>query len=165
VLDPGAGDTGQIWRYTPTGERYASAPEEYFGTQQRPNLRSATDLAITSDGDVYVLLSEGLVNRFRGGEPLQFTFGGFPPGQEPLGVTAMFLDDSPAGQVIYLVHPGRRTIYEVLLAGTFANAYQASNQDNFALIADVVADSQNGVVYVVSGNAILGFERNPGTGG
>ncbi|MCC6803618.1 MAG: hypothetical protein IT319_12105, partial [Anaerolineae bacterium] len=53
----------------------------------------------------------------------------------------------------------QRTIFETTMAGTFVNAYRAERDDYFALLSNVVADTNQGIVYALSGNSILAFRR------
>ncbi|MBC7814803.1 MAG: hypothetical protein H7175_26840 [Burkholderiales bacterium] len=159
VLDPGAGGRGQIWRYEPSGGSYSAAPVEYFTGQTRPNITNAVDFGIDDRGDVYLLLSNGVVAKYRGGEPLNFGYTAFPDGQVFDSAQAMFLNNDPVAPGIYMVSRDTRTIFETSLAGTFFNSYRAYDEDLFASLTGVVADTGQGVIYALSGNSVLAFAR------
>jgi hypothetical protein len=156
VLDPGA---NQIWRYTPTGGSYSSPPTEYFAGERRPNISGAVDFSIDTNGAVYVLLGDGQMGKYLGGEPQTFAYAAFPSGQE-LGVAnAMFLSTSPISQSIYLSSQPNRTVYEVTQAGTFMRSYRTFEEGNFELLEGVIAEPSLQVVYVLSGNSVFVFNK------
>ncbi len=156
VLDPGA---NQIWRYTPTGGSYSSPPTEYFAGERRPNIAGAVDFAIDTNGAVYVLLGNGQMGKYLGGETQTFAFAAFPNGQE-LGVAnAMFLSTSPISQSIYLSSQPNRTVYEVTQAGTFMRSYRTYEESNFESLTGIVAEPSLQVVYVLSGNSVFVFNK------
>jgi len=161
VLDTGVGE-GQIWRYIKSGGSYLQGPEEVFAGI-RPVLRSGVDFDIDSDGNIFVLLSEGVVNKYFNGQPQQFGLAGFPEGQELTGANALYVDDNITSLGLYLVSQGRRTIYETSFIGTFRGSYSVFDESHFNLLeAAVVAPSPSGgdIVYAVSGNTIFYFEKN-----
>lgn len=157
ILDPGA---NQIWRYNPSGGTFPGMPLEYFTGERRPDITRALDFAITSAGDVYLLLEQGVVVRFTGAEIQPFAFSGFPQGQSITANRAMFLNLNPIAQGLYFVNRETRTVYETTMAGTFINSYRATDEELFAQVANVVADSDQQIVYVLSGNSLLAFRRN-----
>lgn len=153
---------GQIWRYEPSGKTYSSAPAEYFTGQVRPNLGNAIDFAIDSGGRIYILYTDGVMTAWRSGAPENFTFSGFQQGQE-LGaatVQAMFLNDSKIDPAFFILSRPLRRIYETTQSGTFANSYTVFDENNFALLADVVAEPSLGIIYAVSGNAIFALRKD-----
>lgn len=163
ILDTGIGN-GQILRYDRSGGGYNDAPLEYFGGSDavRPVLRSAIDFDIDDDGDVFVLLSEGRINRYRSGEPLEFEFAVFPEGQTLTNTTSMFLDDTPISQSVYVVDQGQRTIFETTMTGTFQFSYRVFEEVKFDLLSAVVAvPGQAGreLVYAASGNTVFVLQK------
>ena len=47
-----------------------------------------------------------------------------------------------------------------ILTNTFINSYRASDEELFGQISNVYADSDQQIVYVLSGNSLLAFRRN-----
>lgn len=156
ILDPGA---DQIWRYDPSGGVFPGAPIEYFIGTQRPTLSNAVDFGIDDSGRVYVLFQDGIIAMFRSGEELRFGFAGFPPNQNIQAAEAMFLNTNPVAPGIYITDRLSRTVFETSMAGTFISSYRAFEETRFDLLADVVADEAKRMVYVLSGNSILGFPK------
>jgi hypothetical protein len=156
ILDTGVGN-GQIWRYDSVGDTYNSAPIDYFGGVSMPILRSAVDFAIDDSGSVYVLLAEGILNKYFGGTSVPFQFAAFPQGQEMTSATSMFLDDRPTSQNIYVVEQHRRAIHETSLIGNFRSTYRIFDEHFFDLISSaVIVDGGNqDLIYAVSGNTIF----------
>jgi hypothetical protein len=162
VLDPGA---NQLWRYDPVGGSYPNVPTEYFTGEGRPDIRNAVDFAIDTEGFVYVLLSNGRLQRFRTGRPEDFGFASFPENRLPDSAFSMYLNTNRVAQGIYFVDQAKRSVYETTLAGTFISSYRASDEDLFAQVADVVVDDNQQIIYAVSGNSILAIPRNPSPAG
>jgi hypothetical protein len=157
VLDP---EANQIWRYEPSGGTYPNAPTEYFSGEGRPDIRSAVDFAIDSDGAVYVLLSQGAITKYISAEVQPFSFAGFPEGQMLASADAFYLDDNPIALRMYIVSRASRTIFEVSKAGTFFNSYRTFDEAQFASLANVVVDQSQQFLYALSGNAVFALERN-----
>ena len=156
LLDPGA---NQIWRYDSTGGTYANPPVEYFVGDSRPDIRNAVDFAIDTNGYVYLLTADGQITKWVSGQQSPFSFAGFPAGQQITSADAMFLNTDPIGQAIYIVSRANLTVYETSTAGTFNFSYRAFNEDDFASLANVVADANLGIIYVLSGNSVFAFDR------
>ena len=168
MLDTGA---EQIWRYSPVGttSNFSLAPTEYYTGAARPaNLSEAVDFEIggvntTISGRVYTLYSDGTMTNYLSGEAAGFVFSGFPSGLErPEETTtqAMFLNNSNLFQGFYVISRPLRTIYYTTAAGTFQNAYRIQDESRFERLNDVVADAEQNIVYVASGNAVLSFPAN-----
>ncbi|MEP7292806.1 MAG: hypothetical protein ABI835_13570 [Chloroflexota bacterium] len=155
LLDPSA---NQIWRYDPSGGAFAGVPLEYFTGSNRPDITTAIDFAITTAGDLYLLTSGGVVARFRGGEQQDFAFT-WPDGQGLSAPNGMYLNTNPIAQGLYFAERGQRAIIETTMAGTFINAYRAGTDEEFAQLSNVIADTNQGVVYALSGNSLLAFPR------
>jgi hypothetical protein len=50
-------------------------------------------------------------------------------------------------------------VYETSLAGTFNFSYRALDENDFASLSNAVADANQQVVYVVSGNSVFVFDK------
>jgi hypothetical protein len=157
VLDPGA---NQLWRYDPNGGAFANAPLEYFSGEGRPDIRTAVDFAIDSEGVVFILLASGQVLKFRGGDRLDFAFAGFPQGQPLSSAEAFFLNTNPLQPGLYIVSRASRAVYETLLGGTFVHNFRARNESYFESLSDVIVNNDQNVIYVLSGNSIFAFGRD-----
>lgn len=167
-------DTGgeQIWRYSPVGatNNYSNRPTEYYqGPLRPPNMAEAVDFAIGApnsniSGHVYTLFNNGTMAHYLSGDNLGFIFSGFPPGLEKPEETttqAMFLNDSNLFSGFYAVSRPLRTIYYTTTAGTFQNAFRIHDESLFERLNDVVADPEQNVVYIASGNAVMAFTASP----
>jgi len=154
VLDPGA---NQIWKYEPSGGLYASAPTEYFTGQGRPAIGTSVDFGIDDKGNVFLLRADGVINQFFGGEVQNFGFAGFP--ELPTSANALFVNNSPIAASLMIATRANRTIYDMSMAGTFNASYRVSDENQFALLADVVADPSQPLIYAASGNAVFVIEK------
>ncbi len=162
VLDPGA---NQLWRYDPPGANSGAlpnAPLEYFSGEGRPDIRTAVDFAIDTEGVVYVLLANGTMYKFRGGERVDFAYAGFPEGQVLGEANAFYLSTSPLRPAIYISSRGSRAVYETLVGGTFVHNYRPTNEPYFESLADVLVSSDLNLIYALSGNSVFAFRRDDG---
>jgi cell division protein FtsN len=157
VLDTGA---LQIWRYEPSGGIYANPSTEYFSGSARPPIQNAVDFEIDTNGIVYILLSDGNILRFESAEAQPFGFAGLPDGQTITSANALFLNPNPMLQALFVTDRNTRTIYETSFAGTWFNSYRVFDEDMFASISGITADTSLGMIYVASGNSIIGIPRS-----
>ena len=114
ILDGTAEGSGQIWRYKPQGDAYTSEPERYFASPPQQSLERATDMAI--DGHIYVLLEDGRVVKFLGGESQPFDMEGIPGG---LREVAGFAVDPDGDGSVYIADRGENRIIVLNPNGTF----------------------------------------------
>jgi hypothetical protein len=159
VLDPGA---NQLWRYDPPGANTGAlpnAPLEYFSGEGRPDIRTAVDFAIDTEGVVYVLLANGSMLKYRGGERVDFAFAGFPPGQGIAGVDSFYLSTNPLRPALYISSRQSRAVYETLVGGTFVHNYRPTNEAYFESLEDVLVNNDLNLVYALSGNSVFAFVR------
>ena len=156
ILDP---EADQIWRYDPSGGTFPGAPLEYFTGSRRPTLQNAVDFAIDDTGRVFVLFSDGIIAMFRSGDEQAFGWAGFPANQSITSAYAMNLNNDPISNSLYLIDRSSRTLFQTSLAGTYFASYRAYDESRFELLSDVVVDENKQIVYVTSGNSILGFSK------
>jgi hypothetical protein len=60
---------------------------------------------------------------------------------------------------MYIVSQDTRTIYEMSFGGTFFNSYRAYDESRFASISGVATDPGLQMIYTISGNSVLAFEK------
>jgi hypothetical protein len=156
ILDPGA---NQIWRYEPSGGTYATPPNEYFAGVDRPDIRATVDFGIDDKGNLYLLSNSGQIRKYRSGEEIEFAYANFPSDPPMPGADALFLNNDPTAQGLFIICRANRTIYETSLAGTFNASYRAFNEADFTLISNVVADASQGLIYVLSGNSVFAITK------
>ncbi|HEX2906586.1 MAG TPA: hypothetical protein VHO69_06995, partial [Phototrophicaceae bacterium] len=150
----------QIWRYEPSGGTYATPPNEYFAGVNRPDIRATVDFGIDDKGNLYVLSNSGQIHKYRSGEEIEFAYANFPSDPPMPGADALFLNNDPTAQGLFIVCRANRTIYETSLAGTFNASYRAFNEADFTLISNVVADASQGREYT---SAPARYSLTPGS--
>ncbi|GAB5492854.1 MAG: hypothetical protein Phog2KO_30690 [Phototrophicaceae bacterium] len=163
-------DTGgeQIWRYSPVGStnNYSNPPTEYYqGGLRPPNMTDAVDFAIGNPnsnipGHVYTLFSDGTMSHYYNGDAQNFGFSGFPSRVEKPEETttqSMFLNDSNLFTGFYVISRPLRTIYYTTTAGTFQNIFRVRDESRLERLNDVVADPEQNIVYIASGNSVFAF--------
>jgi hypothetical protein len=118
VLDPGREN---IIKYVPTGDDYGDPPVSYFQESGDIQWASVVDMAI--DDSVYVLLSNGSIMKFAGGEPETFAQEGlYPPLESPAAIFASTDSDS-----VFVAEPCQERIVEFSRAGQFIRQFRAVN--------------------------------------
>lgn len=159
VLDPGA---NQIWRYDPSNASYGLGPTEYFSGQNVGSITQAVDFAIESPpaGNVYVLLADGTLLMYNGGEPrAEFQYRSFPEGQELKSAQSLTLDDSANVRGFFIVSRDAARIQEVAIGGSFRPSYKVFDDRLFATLSGVASHSTLEILYATSGNALIGLRR------
>ena len=128
ILDPGAGDRGTIHKYQVTAAGYEVQPISYVNQGEEVDLSTAIDFAI--DGEIFVLLQDSSILRFRSGQNIPFEINGLVG--VPLKATRIFTDTN-AGS-LYLADPKNERIVEIDKSeGSFVRQlkFSGSGKDNF----------------------------------
>ncbi len=104
ILDPAA---NRIHKYQPTANGYEVEPIDYFDPSEDVDISTAIDMAI--DGDVFVLLSDNTIERYRGGKKLRFQISGL---DRPMNKATRLYTDTDADS-LYVVDDGNARIVEI----------------------------------------------------
>ncbi|MFQ6001279.1 MAG: hypothetical protein ACE5LG_06380 [Anaerolineae bacterium] len=142
LLDAGA---KRILKYLPTGRGYDSAPLHYIVEAEFEN---AVDMAI--DGDIYVLLAEGVIMKFTAGERKPFVVEGLEEGFS--NPQAIFTN--PGTDHIYVVESGR--IVELNKEGRFVRQLRPSRgeEEAFQELSTVFVDEGRRRLFILSGKRL-----------
>jgi hypothetical protein len=141
VLAP---DYGNIIKYVPNGDDYQHDPMDYVQGAADVSWPKAIDMAI--DGFIYVLLSDGSILKFAGGQAQPFSQEGlYPPLEEPLGISA-----SPDSTAVFVADSSEGRIVEFTPEGQFVRQYRASldGEDYFGEMTAFAVDVSRGRVFV-----------------
>ncbi len=104
VLDPVA---NRIHKYIPTPGGYEVEPTDFFDPTEEVDISTAVDMAI--DGDVYVLLGDNSILKYRGGQQMRFQIVGLDrPIQSATRIFTTADSDS-----LFVVDEGNRRLIEV----------------------------------------------------
>ena len=126
VLDPGA---NAIHKYQATAGGYEVAPSPYVVASADVDLSSAIDFAI--DGDIFVLMSDGSVQRLRGGRREPFEISGLDG--DTLKATRIFTEVETDS--LYLVDSANKRIVEIDKredsGGAFVRQFKYAGSDDF----------------------------------
>jgi hypothetical protein len=158
ILDPAA---DQIWRYVVSSQTgsYTDAPEPYFDeVVTRPDLEGAIDFVIDEPGNVYILFSDGRVEKYRGGQRQDdFSLETLPV--ELREVRSLHIDSSRFAQDLYLVDAGNESIFQTTLAGNFAEHYKASNESAFEDLRGVCVKPSTNLTYALANDGLFFFNK------
>ena len=106
-----------------------SAPIDYFDPSEDVDISTAIDMAI--DGDVFVLLSDNTIERYRGGKKLRFQISGL---DRPITKATRVYTDTTA-ESLYVVDDGNNRIVEIDKRdgneGRFVRQFIYRGADNF----------------------------------
>lgn len=152
VLDAGA---NQVLRYQATDGLYIDTPQPYF-TEQTPDLSSALDLEIDSNGNLFILRADGSVAQYFQGRDEGFSLNGLP--QPPARPAALFLNASVFDRSLYIADPGGGRLYTTGLNGQFLSSYKDAENTVFEAVSGVFA-GDGPQVYVTSGSRLYYFIR------
>ncbi|MGF1505353.1 MAG: hypothetical protein ACFB51_09555 [Anaerolineae bacterium] len=154
ILDAGA---NEIWRYQASEDAYASAPQRYF-TDIEPDLSDAVDLQIDTNGNVYVLHSDGEISKYFLGREETFTFEGLP---QPLArPAALHVNLGLTERAFFIADPGGGRLYTVAPTGTFLRHYRDGSDQLFDSISGVYTLERPPYIYVTAGSRLYYFSRS-----
>ena len=158
-------DTGRenILKYTPEGDDYQHAPTDYVRGAVDINWSEVIDMAI--DGFVYLLLSDGSVIKFAGGQPQPFSLEGLDSPLES-GLT-MFA--SPDCESVFVADGEGERIVEFSKEGQFVRQYRAAPDGHQPLgeLGSFTVDAAHGRMVVGSSAGLFSAtvpSLNPGEG-
>lgn len=149
ILDPVA---NQIWRYQPAGSEYPGGPEEYFSGPDRPDISNAVDFAIDQQGNVYILMADGSMLKYFGGDQQFFQFSNLAGGSVGrLGsANAMYLDTGLIFPGFYVMDAANQLLYETTMNGTRINSYKAPEGTSFRDLSGLTIDASAENMYVLA---------------
>jgi hypothetical protein len=147
LLDP---DARQVWRYPPHGGGYPST-EPYFPSGAPQSLEWAHDLAI--DGNIYVLMAEGTLAKYFGGDPAVFEVRDVPP-PTPRFV-AIAVDPELTGR-IYLADSAADRLVILNEDGAFRAQLRAT-QGEFSNLQAIALDSTTNQILVLTEDGLYAF--------
>lgn len=150
ILDSGA---NEIWRYVAEPSGYTSQPQRYF-TDIDPGLGDALDIAIDTNGNVFVLHASGRISKFFFGKPEAFELKALPqPVSFPKG---LYLKLSPFESLFFIANAGN--IYTTTPAGDFRQNYRDTDDTVFDNVSSVY-NLEGPHVYFTAGNRLYYFAR------
>lgn len=142
ILDAVAENGGQIWRYRPLGNAYPEPPEPYFPSPPERGLGEAVDMAI--DGRIYVLYDDGTVDKFLGGQPVQFDIRDVPGG---IAEVSGFAVDPTGSGIVYLADRGNNRVIELHPDGRFSAQLRAD--EGFESLEALAVSEADGQLYIL----------------
>ena len=137
VLDPGYEN---ILKYIPSGDDYGHVPTDYIQPGADVSWPDVKDMAI--DGFVYLLLSDGTIKKFAGGQPQAFPQEGlYPPLRNPAGIFACADSDS-----VFVAEPEHGRIVQFTREGQFVRQYRATfdGEDPLTDLRELTVDLDHG---------------------
>jgi hypothetical protein len=147
VLDPGHEN---IIKYVPDGDDYQHDPVDYVQAASDVPWTKAIDMAI--DGFIYLLLSDGSIMKFAGGQAQAFPQAGlYPPLEEPLGISA-----SPDSSSVFVADSLEGRIVEFTQDGQFVRQYRASldGEDHLGAMTAFTVDTGHSRVLIATASGL-----------
>ena len=144
LLDTGAND---VLRFRPVGSGVYAEPEGYFGINSGVDLSQASDLAI--DGSVFILFSDGTINRYESGVRAEFSLATLP---SPLGLPhAIFISQGMGS--LYILDGENDRIVQVTTEGIFQRQILAPNR-LFATAIDLYVNRGETYLWIVGPTSV-----------
>jgi len=140
TLDP---QQSQVWRFHFSGEGFGGR-ESYF-LLPPPDLSDAVDMAI--DGAVYVLLADGQINKFFGGEAQPLELSGLP--QPLVRPVALVSEGDAASGALYVADAGAQSIVALTKTGAFIHQIQADG-DTLSNLEALAIELDSRTLYVMA---------------
>jgi hypothetical protein len=149
ILDAAA---DRILKYAPTGDTYDSPPTDYFQPEISVELGNTVDMAI--DGHIYVLLADGDILRFAGGQQEPFSVSGLLD-HELQNPTAIFT--SPEVEYVYVADAGNERVVQLDKEGGFVRQFRPARASEEAVqnLQDVFVNETGGELLVLSSEGLF----------
>jgi hypothetical protein len=159
ALDP---EGSQVWRFHYTGDGFGKA-EGYFAAPA-PDLSTAVDMAI--DGAVYVLLANGQIYKFFGGEQQPYQLNGLP---QPLSrPVALVSEGDAASGALYIADADTQSIVALTKSGEFiyqiknpALSAGSANGNVLVGLETLAIDSESRTLYILSNGRLYAAALPP----
>ena len=107
---------------------------------------------MTIDGAIFVLFSDGRINKYLGGQPADFALTGLDvPLNNPV---AIYTAPDEEVQYLYVADAGNHRIVQLEKDGTFVRQFQprAGEAVSFASLQDIYVDEIGGRLFVLDSN-------------
>ena len=144
LLDAGAND---VLRFRPVGSGVYGEPEGFFGINSGLDLSQASDLAI--DGSVFILFSDGIINRYISGSRAEFSLATLP---SPLGTPSAIFISQGMGS-LYILDGDNDRIVQVTTEGVYQRQILAPNS-LFATAIDLYVNRGETYLWIVGPTSV-----------
>jgi hypothetical protein len=139
----------QIFKYA--NQQYVGTPTRWI-QQDDADLSAAIDIGI--DGNIYVLHSNGKLEKYYGGESASFAMTRIP---KPMAnADALYLDVEDVAQYMYVADRTEKRIVQVDREGVFVRQLKPAlgQEEAFQQLATIFVDETGGKLYYVAANAL-----------
>ncbi|MDP3888771.1 MAG: hypothetical protein Q8Q24_01875 [bacterium] len=143
-------DTGrdEIWRYSATESGFSSSGQAWF---KEPNSNLTKAIAMSIDGSIWVLTSDGKILKYTQGAPVGFTISGLvKPFSNP---SVLYTDDSINN--LYVSDKGNQRIVVLDKSGAYQAEYAWSG---IADVSDMVVSESGKKILLLSGSKVYGID-------
>lgn len=144
LLDTGAND---VLRFRPVGSAVYGEAEGFFGVNSGVDLSQAIDLAI--DGSVYIMFSDGIINRYISGARAEFSLESLP---SPLGTPGAIFISQGMGS-LYVLDGDNDRIVQVTTEGVFQREILAPDR-LLATAIDIYVNRGETYLWIVGPTAV-----------
>jgi hypothetical protein len=151
ALDP---EQSQVWRIPASGESFGP-PDGYFpaGT---PDLSTAIDMTI--DGSVYILLEDGRILKFFGGQEQPFALADLP--QSLIRPVALANEGDAENGALYVADAGAQSIIALTKAGEFIHQIKAEG-DALAGLEAMTVEKRNRTLFALASGRLYAVALPP----
>lgn len=143
----------QVLKYRPGADlAYDSAPEQYFPPTTPIDLTGAVDMGI--DGNVWILLANGSVQKFRSGQAEPFSLQGLPdPLQEPVGLF-VGIDGGVEVSNLYVGAAGNGGIFQFDKNGVYTRQFREADGQKLRGLRSLFVDEPGARFFLLTSTAL-----------
>lgn len=148
LLDPPA---NVVLRYEPAGAGYEASPSNYLKSETTVNVGTGVDLSI--DGNVYVLLSDGQIDKFYQGASAPFSQSNL---DEPLKAPCcIFASGGPDLEgYVYVADVGNQRIVKFNKEGAFLRQFRSRDPLYMNALKGLFVDETDKRLFLANGNKL-----------
>ena len=146
----------RIHKYIPTPGGYEVEPSDFFDPAEQVDVSMARDMAI--DGDIYVLLDDNNILKYRAGQQMRFQIRGL---DRPMQSASLIFTNRESDS-LFVVDEGNRRIIEVDIRdgneGVFLRQFLFRGADDFfSDIRGIWVRQEDGRLLVLGANSLRQF--------
>ncbi len=143
----------QVLKYRPGADlAYDSAPDQYFPPQTPIDLTSAVDIGI--DGNIWILSSQGSVQKYLSGQAEAFSLQGLPGAlKQPVGLF-VGIDGGVEVNNLYVADAGDGVIYQFDKNGVFTRQFREADSKKLQGLRSLFVDEPGARFLLLTSTAL-----------